>query len=115
MKYTVIFLFTLLSGSASAQIVSESTWSVEYAEARTTPYDCPEYSLTKHGFTDCGDGPFIWLRVSCGEYTQPIARWDGQRWVKDLPCCMKYGGRRFIVIDQVFTKPFHLALSAPRS
>ncbi len=108
MKHTLIFLIALLSTRAAAQITlsSDATWSVEYAEARATPYDCPEYELNDLGREHWGDVQFVWWRVDCGEYSQPTSRWDGQKWVKDPPCCLKYGGRRFVVIDKVFVKPF---------
>ena len=117
MKHTLILLLTLLSTRAAAQISSAgtSTWSVEYAEARTTPYDCPQYELNDLGRGFWGDGPFVWWREDCGEYTQPTSRWNGQRWVKDPPCCMRYGGRRFVVIDKVYLKPLGLVIEVPRA
>lgn len=115
MKHTLIFMLTILSTRIYAQAVIAGEYTVGRAEPRATPYDCPEHTITSMGFTYCGSGPFVWWRELCGEYTQPAHRWDGHKWVEDPPCCMRYGGRRFIVIDKVIIKPLGVLVEIPRA
>lgn len=117
MKHTIIFLLAILSTRATAQvaIAGASTFSVEYAEAQTQPYECPDYNIDTFGWSMCGSGPFVWWRVECWEYAQPVARWTGACWVKDPPCCMKYGGRRFVVIDKIAVRPLGVLVETIRA
>lgn len=103
---TLFFLLPMLAAAQTFTLAKEQPQAtVWYAETQTVPVSCENYYIGTYHIPPFGPCEVVyWLlpfQDEAYEYEQLVSRWDGTRWVKDLPCLYKYGGRLRPIIDWV--------------
>lgn len=106
MKCLILLILPALASAQTLTLAKEHLPpTIEYAKVEPVRVSCEKY-YTGTWYVE-PFGPYevvFWLlpfQDESYEYAQLVARWDGQRWVRELPCLYKFGGRLNPVIDWV--------------